>query len=203
MATSWAIRVLFPRNGSFFLSLFCTICTLDRDSADGIVVRYGWTARGSNAGGGENFRTRPDRHWGPSTLLYNGYRVSFPGVKAAGAWCWLLTPSSAEVKEIVELYLLSPSGPSWPVLEWPLPFFFSVYTPAQGYAASPVRFGPVPGEFTRNIAAGHEADSTASQMPRGRMLSAVGPTSTPPYVFIAWCLTVWRLTTHIWVVPYR
>jgi hypothetical protein len=28
----------------------------------------------------------------------------------------IYTPSSAEVKERVELYLYSPSGPSWPVL---------------------------------------------------------------------------------------
>ena len=31
------------------------------------------------------------------------------------------TPSSAEVKERVELYIYFPSGPSWPVLEWNLP----------------------------------------------------------------------------------
>jgi hypothetical protein len=43
-----------------------------------------WTARGSNPDGGEIFRTRPDRPWGPPSLLYNGYRV-FPGGKAAGA----------------------------------------------------------------------------------------------------------------------
>jgi hypothetical protein len=39
-----------------------------------------------NPGGGQIFRTRPDRPWGPPSLLYNGYRV-FPGGKAAGAWC--------------------------------------------------------------------------------------------------------------------
>ena len=44
-----------------------------------------WTVRGSNPGGGEIFRIRPDRPWGPPSLLYNGYRV-FPGGKAAGAW---------------------------------------------------------------------------------------------------------------------
>jgi hypothetical protein len=27
---------------------------------------------------------RPDGSWGPPSLLYNGYRVSFPGGKAAG-----------------------------------------------------------------------------------------------------------------------
>jgi hypothetical protein len=31
------------------------------------------------------------------------------------------TPSSAEVKEKVELYLYSPYGPSWPVVGWTLP----------------------------------------------------------------------------------
>ena len=34
----------------------------------------------------ENFRTPPDRPWGPPSLLCNGYRV-FHGDKAAGAWC--------------------------------------------------------------------------------------------------------------------
>jgi hypothetical protein len=34
----------------------------------------------------EIIRTRPDRPWGPPSLLYNGYRV-FPGGKAAWAWC--------------------------------------------------------------------------------------------------------------------
>jgi hypothetical protein len=39
-------------------------------------------------------------------------------------------PSSAEVKERVELYLYSPSGPSWPVLgrTFPLPLWISKLT---------------------------------------------------------------------------
>ena len=52
--------------------------------------------------GGEIFRTRPDRPWGPHSLLNKGYKV-FPVGKAAGVWCWSLTPSNAEVKERVEL----------------------------------------------------------------------------------------------------
>ena len=37
----------------------------------------GWTLRGYNPGGGEIFRTRPDRPWDPPSLLYTGYRVSW------------------------------------------------------------------------------------------------------------------------------
>jgi len=55
-----------------------------------------------------NIRTsppRPDRLWGPSSLPM-GTRGFFPEGKAAGAWN--SPPSSAEVKEYVELYLHSP-----------------------------------------------------------------------------------------------
>ena len=41
---------------------------------------------------------------------------SFPGVKRQGRGVDHPPPSSAEVKERVELYLYSPSGPSWPIL---------------------------------------------------------------------------------------
>ena len=46
----------------------------------------------------------------------------FPDGKTAGAWCSPPTPSSHEIKERVELYLYSPSEPSWPVLGQTLPF---------------------------------------------------------------------------------
>jgi len=75
--------------------------------------------------GGEIFRTRPDRPWGPPTLLYNGYRV-FSGGNAAGTWRWTPTPSSAGVKERIELYLYSAFGLSWPVLGWNFTFAFKL-----------------------------------------------------------------------------
>ena len=71
------------------------------------------------------FRTRPDLLWGPPSLLYNVYRV-FPGIKRPGRGVGHPTPSSAEVKERVQLYLYSPSGTSLPVvgriLSLPLPY---------------------------------------------------------------------------------
>jgi hypothetical protein len=48
-------------------------------------------------------------HLSRPSLLLNGYRV-FPGGKAAGAWRWPPTPSNADVKERIELYLYSPLG---------------------------------------------------------------------------------------------
>jgi hypothetical protein len=81
----------------------------------------GWTVRGSNPGGGEIFSTCPDRPWGPPSLLYNGYWVCFLGVKQLGCGVNHPPSSSARVKERVELYLYSPSGPLWPVLGRTLP----------------------------------------------------------------------------------
>jgi hypothetical protein len=81
----------------------------------------GWTDRGSNPGGGQIFRTCRDRPWGQPSLRCNGYRVLFPGVKRPGRGFDHPTPQySADVKERVELYLYSPSGPSWRVLGWTL-----------------------------------------------------------------------------------
>jgi hypothetical protein len=50
-----------------------------------IIIITRWTVWGLNPGGGEIFRTSPDRPWGLPSLLYNGYRV-IPGGKAAGTW---------------------------------------------------------------------------------------------------------------------
>ena len=57
---------------------------------------------------------------GSPSLLYNEYRVFHGGgaCKAAAEWRWPHTPSIADVKERVQLYLCSPSAPSWPVLGW-------------------------------------------------------------------------------------
>ena len=53
-----------------------------RDSSVGIATRYGPGDRVQVRG--KIYRTRPDRSWGPTSFLYNMYRV-IPGGKAAGA----------------------------------------------------------------------------------------------------------------------
>jgi len=65
--------VLYLHNASYIKSTWAGIAqSLQRLATD-------WMVRGSNPGGGEIFRNRPDRHWSPSTLLYNGYPGSLPG----------------------------------------------------------------------------------------------------------------------------
>ena len=62
---------------------------------------------------GEIFRTRPDRPSDLPSLLR--YRV-FPGGKAAVRGADHPPPSKCRGHERVELYLYSPSEPSWPVI---------------------------------------------------------------------------------------
>jgi len=64
---------------------------MGRDSSVGKATRYCLIVPGSKSGGSDIFRTRPDRRWGPPSLLYNAYGV-LPGGKAAGAWRRSLTP---------------------------------------------------------------------------------------------------------------
>jgi len=47
--------------------------------------------------GGENFLICPDRPWGPSSLLYNGYRVFTGGKERPGRDADPSPPSSAVV----------------------------------------------------------------------------------------------------------
>ena len=59
-------------------------------------------------------QTGPGAH-PASYILYTG---SFPGVKRPGRGVIHPPPFTAEVKERIELYLYSSSGPSWPVIGW-------------------------------------------------------------------------------------
>jgi hypothetical protein len=107
-------KCLSPPNPSYIprpshSSITRTIVGGGPGSSVGIATDYGLDGPGIESRWSEIFRTRPDRPWGPPSLLYNGYRV-YPGGKAAGAWC---RPHHL---------LLAPSRPHRPVIGSTLPF---------------------------------------------------------------------------------
>jgi hypothetical protein len=56
-----------------------------RNSVVGVETRYGLGGLAIESRSGvEVFRTSPDRPWGPPTLVYSGYLLSFLGVKRPG-----------------------------------------------------------------------------------------------------------------------
>ena len=94
---------------------------MGRHSSVGTATLYGLEGPGIECRWGRDFPhpsrlvlgpTQPPIQWVPRLV---------PGVKAAGAWRWPSTTSSAEIKERVEINLYYPSGPSWPVQGWTLP----------------------------------------------------------------------------------
>jgi hypothetical protein len=91
-----------------------------RDSSVGIAVRYGLDGPGIESRWGRDF-PRPSRPaLGPTQPPIKWVPGLFPGVKRPGRSVDHPRLSNAEVKERVELYFYSPSGPSWPVLGWTL-----------------------------------------------------------------------------------
>jgi hypothetical protein len=79
-----------------------------RDSIVGMTTGYGLEDRGIGVQAPVRSRIfsspqRPDRFWGPPSLLSNGYRRLFPGGKAAEAW------SYCRSQENVGLYIHSPT----------------------------------------------------------------------------------------------
>ena len=89
---------------------------MGRDSSVGIATRYRLDGVGIESRWEARFsapvQTGPRAH-PDSYAMGTG---TFPGVKRPGLGVKHPFPSNAEVKERVELYLSSHSGPSWPVL---------------------------------------------------------------------------------------
>jgi hypothetical protein len=90
-------------------------------SSVGIAIRYGQDGPGIESQWGREFTHPSTPALGPIQPPVQQVPALCLGGKAAGAWCCPLAPSSAEVKEKVELYLYCSSGPSWPVLRQSLP----------------------------------------------------------------------------------
>ena len=124
----------------------------------------------------------------------------FPGSKAAGAWLWP-SPPSMEVKERVDLYFCSPSGPSWPVLWWTLslytvmrPWWRNRYSDLLRAGRSGYRI-LVRARFA--VQAGPEAHPASCTMGTGYFLRAKRPeqgADHPPYSSVRLRM-VWRCTS--------
>jgi hypothetical protein len=67
-------------------------------SSVGIATDYGLNGPGSNPGGAR-FSARPDRPWGPHSLLYSGYRVFPEGKVRPGRAVDRSPTSSAAIME--------------------------------------------------------------------------------------------------------
>jgi hypothetical protein len=87
-----------------------------RDSSVGIATRYGLDGPGIKSQWGARFSAPVQTGPGAHPASYTMGTGSFLGVKRLERGIDHPTPSSAEVKERVELYLYSNAGPSWPVL---------------------------------------------------------------------------------------
>jgi hypothetical protein len=108
-AIEWPQTYVLDRSATricFFISY--VHLPVSRDGVVGTATRYELDGPGTEYRSTRIFRTRPDRFWDPPNLLYNGYRVSFPGVKRPERGVNHPPPSSAEVKERVELHPLLP-----------------------------------------------------------------------------------------------
>jgi hypothetical protein len=87
-----------------------------RDSAVGTETRYGLDGPGIESRWGARFSAPVQTGPGAHPASYTMGTGSFPGVKWPGRGVDHPPPSSAEVKERVELYLYSTSGLLWPVI---------------------------------------------------------------------------------------
>ena len=99
-----------------------------RDSSAGIATRYELDGPGIESRWGRDFPHPFRPSLGPSQPPIQWVPGLFPGVKRPGRGVDHPPSSSARFKEIVQLYLYSPFGPSWPVLGRTLTLPFTIYT---------------------------------------------------------------------------
>ena len=117
----FACRLLRKKPQIFWSFLNVVYKVMSRGSSVGIATRYGLDGPGIEFRWGRDFlhpftpaleSTQNPIKWVPDLS---------PGVKRPRRGADHPSPSSAAVKERVELYLYSISGPSWHVLVWNLP----------------------------------------------------------------------------------
>ena len=84
-----------------------------RNSSVGIATRYGLDDPGDRIPVGVRFSAPVQTGPGAHPASYTMGTGSLPGAKRPGRGVDHPPPSSAEVEGRVELYIYSPSGPSW------------------------------------------------------------------------------------------
>jgi hypothetical protein len=99
-----------------YVHLKSVVYSSKEDSAVGIVTRYGLDGPGLESRWGRDFPHPSRPAQGAHPASYTMGTGSFPGVKRLRCDVDHPPPSSAEVKQRVELYLYTPSGISWSVL---------------------------------------------------------------------------------------
>jgi len=80
------------------------------------MLRYGINNPGIESRWRRDFPPPSSPALGPTQPHVKWVPTLFPGGKETGKWRWSPTPSSVEVQETVQLYLLFPSESSWPPL---------------------------------------------------------------------------------------
>jgi hypothetical protein len=98
-------------------------CTfwVGRDGLVGIATRYGLEGPGIQFRWGRDFQYPSSPALEPTQPPIQWIPCLYPGLKRLGRGVDHPSLSTAEVEERVKLYVCSPSGPSWPVIGWPLP----------------------------------------------------------------------------------
>ena len=91
------------------------------DSSVGTATRYGLDGPGIETRWGREFPHPSRPALGPTQPPIQWVPGLSRGKSGRGVALTTHSPSRAEVEGRVELYLYSPSGPSWPVLGWTLP----------------------------------------------------------------------------------
>ena len=130
------------------------ICTQSDDGPEQL-CRYSdslWAGQsGDRISVGTRFTAPVQTDPGAHPASYTVATRSFPEVERPGRDADSPSPSTAEVKETVELYICSPSGPSWPVVGWtsplplPLPYTdqFSIIWRRYHFTVIASRFQPL------------------------------------------------------------
>jgi len=94
----------------FIKGLIIIIIIMGHNSADGTATRYGLDGPMTKSRWGVTFSATVQTGPGVHPASYTMGTGSFPGLKWLGRGIDHPPPSSAQVKESVELYLYSPSG---------------------------------------------------------------------------------------------